>query len=190
MISLSLAVLGIVVGGAGLYFGLTANQRLGSVNESVEAGTSSAVRLEKQIETLNTQIAELSAMAKEDSDALSRVRTYTNTNERNIKQLASDLKANREQIIKLTEQVVELANRSVQAAPAPTVSASVESTADTGSGSSGGATPGGTYTIESGDYFAKIATKLGVSLQALLDANPDVDPRRLRIGQVINLPSN
>ena len=49
---------------------------------------------------------------------------------------------------------------------------------------------GKTYTIQSGDYFAKIAEKLDVNLQALIDANPDADPRRLRIGQVINVPAN
>ena len=30
---------------------------------------------------------------------------------------------------------------------------------------------------------------MGVSLQALLDANPGVDPRRLRIGQNIVVPT-
>ncbi len=47
-----------------------------------------------------------------------------------------------------------------------------------------------TYNIQSGDNFAKIASAKGISLQALLDANPGVDPRRLQIGQAINIPAN
>jgi LysM repeat protein len=39
-----------------------------------------------------------------------------------------------------------------------------------------------------GDTFARIAAKIGLSVQAILDANPDVDPRRLRIGQKIDIP--
>ncbi|PDH29511.1 MAG: hypothetical protein CNE95_04690 [Puniceicoccaceae bacterium MED-G30] len=48
---------------------------------------------------------------------------------------------------------------------------------------------GGSYLIEPGDTFARIAQQMGVSLQALLDANPGVDPRRLRIGQNIVVPT-
>lgn len=47
---------------------------------------------------------------------------------------------------------------------------------------------GKTYTIASGDNFSDIATKCGISLQSLLDANPGVEPTALHIGQVINIP--
>lgn len=189
MIALSLAVLGIVVGGAGLYFGMTANQRVGAVNDSVEQGTSSSVRLEKEIEKLNTQIAELSAIVKEQGDTTSRVRTYTNTNERAIKQLASSISEDRLKINELNGLIAELGKRSFQATPAPV--AASESDASSGFASPATSTASaGTYTIESGDTFARVASKTGVSLQALLDANPDADPRRLRIGQVIQIPGN
>jgi len=48
---------------------------------------------------------------------------------------------------------------------------------------------GGTeYTVVAGDTLYGIAKKHGVSLRALLDANPGVDPRRLRVGQKLVLP--
>lgn len=188
MIALSLAVLGVVLGAAGLYFGLTANTRLGAVNESMAAGSDSAVQLEKQLENMSTQVAELSAMVKEQGDALARQRAYGNSSERAIKQLASDLRENREQIVKLTDQVVELGTRSVQSVATNTSGTATSSNTAGSSGSSSDME--GVYTIESGDTFARVASKTGVSLQALLDANPGVDPRRLRIGQQINLPAN
>lgn len=50
--------------------------------------------------------------------------------------------------------------------------------------------PGSTpYVIRSGDTFYEIARKNNISLQALINANPGVDPNRLFIGQVICIPS-
>ena len=45
------------------------------------------------------------------------------------------------------------------------------------------------YTIVKGDTLAVIAKKNGVSLKALMDANPGVDPKRLQIGQKLHLPA-
>lgn len=185
MLPLALAVLGLVVGGAGLYFGISANQRLSTVDASVEAGSSSALLFEKQIETLNTQVSELSMLLKEQEDAMTRQRNYANVTERAVKQLGSSVNENRDQLNKLTDQVVELASRGVK--PAPQVAQS-NPNVNSGSGSDGPVA--GVYTIESGDTFARIAAKTGVSLQALLDANSDTDPRRLRIGQQIKIPGN
>ena len=50
--------------------------------------------------------------------------------------------------------------------------------------------PGGTtpYTIRAGDTFYKISVERNVSLDAILAANPGVDPDRLSIGQVVCIP--
>jgi peptidoglycan endopeptidase LytF len=50
--------------------------------------------------------------------------------------------------------------------------------------------PAGTrpYTIRSGDTLFAIARRFNVSLDALLDANPGIDPEALQIGQVICVP--
>lgn len=44
-----------------------------------------------------------------------------------------------------------------------------------------------TYKIESGDTLSTIAEKEGISLDALEQANPGINPTTLQIGQVINL---
>ena len=47
----------------------------------------------------------------------------------------------------------------------------------------------GTYTVQSGDSMSAIAQKLGVSLQALLDANTQIsDPNLIYTGQVLVIP--
>jgi LysM repeat protein len=56
-------------------------------------------------------------------------------------------------------------------------------------GAAPGLCPGGTaYVIRPGDTFYAIASRFGVSLQALIAANPGVDPNRLVVGQTICIP--
>jgi LysM repeat protein len=45
-----------------------------------------------------------------------------------------------------------------------------------------------TYTIQKGDTYYSIGREFGVSMQALIDANPGVEPTRLQLGQTINIP--
>jgi LysM repeat protein len=44
------------------------------------------------------------------------------------------------------------------------------------------------YTIAAGDNFSSLAKKFHVSVKALVDANPGVEPTRLQIGQKIHVP--
>lgn len=44
------------------------------------------------------------------------------------------------------------------------------------------------HKIESGESFATIAKKYGVSVDAIIKANPNVNPRRLQIGQIVKVP--
>lgn len=48
---------------------------------------------------------------------------------------------------------------------------------------------GGEYAIARGDTLAKIAKDHGVSVAALTKANPGVDPRKLKVGQKLTIPS-
>ena len=45
-----------------------------------------------------------------------------------------------------------------------------------------------THTIRSGENLSQIARKYGVKLEALMAANPHLDPRRLRPGQTLTIP--
>ncbi|CCQ95398.1 Peptidoglycan-binding lysin domain protein [[Clostridium] ultunense Esp] len=45
------------------------------------------------------------------------------------------------------------------------------------------------YTIRPGDTFFRLSQQFGVSVDAIIRANPGVDPNRLQIGQMICIPS-
>lgn len=44
------------------------------------------------------------------------------------------------------------------------------------------------HVVQPGETPSSIARRYGVSVQALLEANPGLEPRRMRIGQKINIP--
>ena len=46
------------------------------------------------------------------------------------------------------------------------------------------------YTIKAGDTFYKLSIRFNVPLDAILRANPGVDPNNLQIGQVVCIPSS
>lgn len=74
------------------------------------------------------------------------------------------------------------------AKPAP--KAAKAKSAPAGEGSAPGTVSSdGSYTVKSGDSLAKIARANGVSLAEIEAANPGVDPKRLKVGQKINLPT-
>lgn len=47
---------------------------------------------------------------------------------------------------------------------------------------------GRTHVIRSGDTLAALARQYRVSLQAISNANPGINPRRLQVGQTVNIP--
>jgi LysM repeat protein len=47
---------------------------------------------------------------------------------------------------------------------------------------------GQTYTVQAGDIPETIAAKFGITIDALLAANPGIDPTNLQIGQVLIIP--
>jgi LysM repeat protein len=72
------------------------------------------------------------------------------------------------------------------APPGPNLSTSAPST--TGAYPLPGAAATRACTIKAGDSLYSIAKKFGVKLDAILAANPGLDPKRLRVGQTLNLP--
>lgn len=60
------------------------------------------------------------------------------------------------------------------------------------SSGSGGSSPvageGKVHAIEKGDTLGKLADKYGVTLEAIVKANPGIEPTKLQIGQKVRIP--
>ena len=191
MLPLALVLLSILLGGAGLYFGLTAKQQIAPLNESVDLGTSSAARIDKQLSTIDTRIKDLSAQNAQLKETIQRLGRESSQTLREAKQAGAGVQSNRGELIELAQKLSQLASPGT----APVASRSRTDAVSTGNETSATETLASSgsasiYKIRPGDTFGKIASQKGLGLDALLEANPDADPRRLRIGQEINIPAN
>ena len=45
-----------------------------------------------------------------------------------------------------------------------------------------------TYVVQPGDSLANIAARFGVSIDAIVAANPGIDPNRMNVGQTLIIP--
>jgi tetratricopeptide (TPR) repeat protein len=72
---------------------------------------------------------------------------------------------------------------------APSPIASQQKLTDAGRAAAGTTSAARTHKVQSGENPAAIARKYGVKLDALMAANPGLDPKRLRVGQTLNIPS-
>lgn len=57
-------------------------------------------------------------------------------------------------------------------------------------GTRGQALASRTHTVKAGETLASIAREYGLRLEALLAANPRLNPRRMQVGQAVNLPAH
>ena len=191
LVPIALVFLAILLGGAGLYFGLTAKQQIAPLTESVDVGTSSAARIDKQLSTIDTRIKDLSAQNAQLKETIQRLGRESSQTLREAKQAGAGVQSNRGELIELAQKLSQLAS-SGSALAASTLRTDAASTGNGASATETLASSGSAsiYKIRSGDTFGKIASQKGLRLDALLEANPDADPRRLRIGQEINIPVN
>lgn len=73
--------------------------------------------------------------------------------------------------------------------PGVTPTPSASPGAEEASESPAAGTCGPVYTVVAGDSPSTIADKCGVTTQAILDANPGLDPRTMHIGDEVNIPA-
>lgn len=171
---LAIGALSIVLGSAGLYFGLQAKKDLEPLLESAEKDRIHIESSTQKVIDFEKRLSELAESNKETESALKRIRIYGNERDKLLKELEAALKN------------CEAAVAQVSSIPSIPISASSNGTVTPVVGSEGF----GSYVIKSGDSFAKVSSQSGVALQKLLDANPGVDPKRLQIGQTIVIPQN
>lgn len=191
MVTLALVFLAILLGGAGFYLGLTAKQQIAPLTESVDEGSISAARIDRQLSTIDTRIKDLSLQNAKIKETIQRLGRESSQTLIEAKQAGAGVQSNRGELILLAQKISQLATSGA----APVASRSRTEAINTGSAKSATETlassgPASTYKIQSGDTFGKIAIQKNIRLDALLEANPDVDPRRLSIGKEINIPAN
>lgn len=158
-----LPLVGVIAGALGLILAIVALVKLSTVQKTVAAHDAEIPK----IATIEGDLR--AATAKTENDLRGLREGVQNA----LTQVGTEIGTLRAQITK-----VEEAQKAKAVAPA----------------GKGGAAPtgvlnaDGTYTVGSGDTFAKIARKFAVKMDAIEAENPGLDPTKLRVGQKIRIP--
>lgn len=195
---LFIAIAAVIVGLAGLLLGWMGFSRANDLEmrlADLEKSTAGVADLDAAV---NANAKKVDQVTANMNSLVQGVNQFKSAVETDVSDIKKNLRAVAIDAGTAKKMVEELEKSGVKAAPAP----APKIASGSGSGSSGGpkepsesgsgapaAGKGGTYVIKSGDTLGKIAAAYNVSLTDLQAANPDVDSRRLRIGQQIVIPA-
>lgn len=195
LIPMVVALIGVVFGAIGIFFGLSSQKKIGALEENLAGLSAEQAALPGQISSATAGMGDLESKLSNISSSVealkSRSRMDRDSLARKLGSYESAIEANRSQINSNTEAISEIPKTAI------TVPASGAARSETDAGSpSDEASPessvvsveGGVHIIESGDTFGRLSSRYGVSVQAIMNANPGLDPRRLRIGQPVTIP--
>lgn len=132
-----------------------------------------AIKVDGKSQT-ETLISQVNAELKKVYDSIADTRNVAGENRKAIEEIA------KRGVRKAQPQAQEQKPQEQAQAQAQPQAADTQTAAASGDAK--------THKIQSGDTFAKLAKKYGVSLDAIIKANPSVNPSRLRIGQEIAIP--
>jgi len=186
----SLGLLGRGVGVVALALGITAITKVsstaGEMNDKIEKAAALSLEMKKVSDRIDALASQLSNLT---SDCDSRIDSLRKQNNSTVEKIGEILSQNRSLIEENRKAIEEIAKRGSSVKTKKTDSQEKQVSAEETKSEQTQAPEGfTTYKIKSGDTFAKIAPKFNVSVQAILDANPNVNPARLRVGQEIVIP--
>lgn len=153
------------------------------------AGTITAVNTRREIRSLRAEIEDVRSTIP--ARAEEPARNLAGQMNRALEMVARRMNDTDVRLNELARRVADVAMQSPKttAGALPPASAAPPASGEApGIVSASPAAAARTYTVESGDTLGGIARKLGVSLTALQQANPDVNPARLKVGQKLNVP--
>ncbi len=183
-IPLILAIAAFVLGGLAFIFAFNAKSALTRTKDAMQKEVAAAAEEAKQA-------AAIARSAGDGNEGINEVKTDFAQFEAKVKSDYSALiQSHREVITRTNELSARLAQLEQGRRSAPAAATPAPARANNNAPAAG--TPakatGGKYTVKKGDNPGKIARELGIPLKALMDANPGLDPKRLQIGQQLNVP--
>ena len=179
-----LAIAAFVLGGLAFIFAFNAKSALTRTKDAMQKEVAAAAEEAKQA-------AAIARNAGAGNDGINEVKTDFAQFETKVKSDYSALIQSHREVITRTNELsarlaqLEQGRRSAPAAATPASSSRANNAPAAGTPAKA---TGGKYTVKKGDNPGKIARELGIPLKALMDANPGLDPKRLQIGQQLNVP--
>lgn len=197
-VAIIIAVVGLLMGLAGLYLALKAGSALetykaelatapdptASALSTLETETKASIDdIEGRLGNIGASIVKINRQSGgEVTKQLQEMHTQTQSA---FNSVSSEVKANRTQLNETSEKLEQLIARvDGGAAARPAASSTASQSTE--------ALPEGAqiHVVQPGEFMAVIARRYGVSLTDLMASNPTVEPRRMMPGDELVIPSN
>ena len=184
-----IAIAALVCGLVGLILGIVAFQKSSQMDAVTEIKDANAT-ISESVAGLQTEMDGISKKYV----TLTQLKEFANSTQDGFNEITDTISKTRTDVrantIKVAELETQVQSGGVVRRSTPTPSSSSSPTSsDSGETTTSSVPAGGAeYTIQSGDTLGKVAAQFGISLDKLLSANPGVQPRYLRVGQVIVIP--
>lgn len=198
---MALSLVALALAAAALFLAVNSAKKLDSAQEALTVKADKAIaasvevsNIAPKLQSLANQINEVrsstkTASNKTISDVKSALEYYSKLINENRALISANQEALKTIALELRDRPAKSQTRAKAQASeqqaAPQEQQKTEQTEQSATAATSGAK---TYKIKSGDYLAKIAKKFKVSIKALQDANPGIEPSKLQIGQEINIP--
>ncbi|MDY6068926.1 MAG: LysM peptidoglycan-binding domain-containing protein [Opitutales bacterium] len=198
---MALSLVALALAAAALFLAVNSAKKLDSAQETLTVKADKAIaasvevsNIAPKLQSLANQINEVrsstkTASNKTISDVKSALEYYSKLINENRELISANQEALKTIALELRDRPTKSQTRAKAQASeqqaAPKEQQKTEQTEQSATAATSGAK---TYKIKSGDYLAKIAKKFKVSIKALQDANPGIEPSKLQIGQEINIP--
>ncbi|MBO6103002.1 MAG: LysM peptidoglycan-binding domain-containing protein [Opitutales bacterium] len=189
VVPIAIAIVGVILGIIALFVAISSANRAGLAEANLSKMQDSLNKAEAlQIELKDTA-AKIETLASQLEDlkvaSVANVNALANKTQNLLTALNGEIAKNRELIANM--QSVSKAKASKPAAAKPEAQANAE--ASPASAPSQSASAEGTiYRVRPNDTLVKIAKKHGKKLSEIQNANPNVDSKRLLVGQKIVIP--
>jgi LysM repeat protein len=155
------AVVAVILGAVGLYYGLSASNDLAKIQTSLAT-------VEQRMDTVAGDVGQMDGKVRTLKDQVQNALTTVN----------NDLTMLQQEIRDLTNKVVQVKSPSKDKAAA----------GEGKKGEKAAKSANGMYTIKAGDSIGKIAKEFGVSKRAIMEANPTLEADKVKPGKKIRIP--
>lgn len=183
---------GIVLGGIALFFALSGRGEAGSAVEDIRAEMQAeGDRFNELSQRLRSLETALESLQREEAATRARVQNLTGEIKNALNALGGEINTTRMGMRENAAALAELVEKAQAARAAPPPPAAATPAPGARQDAPGSAAPEGfrEHSIRTGDNYSRLAREYGVTVEAIMEANPNVNPNRLQIGQIILIPA-
>ncbi len=183
---------GILLGGVALFFALSGRGEAGSAVEEIRAEIlAEADQYQELAQRLRALETALEKSQRDEGATRMRLQSLTTEVQNALTTLSREVNATRSGVQENAATVAELVEKLKAAKSVREQPATAPSTADRPE-APGSRAPDGfrEHAVRTGDNYSRMAREYGVTVEAIMEANPSVNPNRLQIGQIILIPTS